>query len=102
MLMTIVVTRHRRRLDLIVESLFDPTALLSSIAAPIGRRNTPAHRPILHHMATHSQLHSTSKYMGMMWGFLKKNPTHRQMMAAQLTTMAVQSTRLLSAYATRI
>jgi hypothetical protein len=57
--------------------------------------NAPTHRPVLHHAVTHSQLHSTSKYVGMMWGFLKRNPTHRR------TTMA-QPMGSSSAYAMRI
>ena len=46
--------------------------------------NAPTHHPVLHHTAMHLQLHSTSKYVGMMWGFLKRNPTRLRMAAAQL------------------
>jgi hypothetical protein len=37
--------------------------------------NAPTHCLVLHHTVTHSQLHSTSENVGMMWGFLKRNPT---------------------------
>ena len=57
--------------------------------------NAPAHHPVLHQIATHSQLHSTSEYMGMMWGYLRRNPTNRW-------TTAAQSTGSSSAYAMRI
>ena len=57
--------------------------------------NAPTHRPVLHHAVTHSQLHSTSEYVGMMWGFLKRNPT-------RCRTTAAQSTRSSSGYAMRI
>ena len=51
--------------------------------------NAPAHHPLLHQRLMHSQLHLMSEYMGMMWGFLKRNPNRRW-------TAAAQSTGLLS------
>ncbi len=57
--------------------------------------NVLAHCPVLRHMAAHSQLHSTSEYVGLMWGYLKKNPT-------RCWTTATQSMGLSSAYAMRI
>jgi hypothetical protein len=57
--------------------------------------NAPAHRPVLHHMATHSQLHLTSGCVGMMWGFLKRDPIRR-------CTAVAQSTGSLLAYVMRI